>query len=176
LPIARKEMIIDAAHFLTPWQRRLSLGLTALGWCVWLYLWLPGLAALLRWITGYSLPVHETSAARLAQSLMVLEQYVLVALLLGAILVLWSRINYWRFQGAERRSFITDAAPDEVARVAELPLAELHHGLQGQVLVVHHHEDGEISGVEVQRFLASSHAPVVSVASQAGASPPLLQS
>jgi len=150
LPIAKEDLIIDAPYLLRPWQRVLSWILTTLGWLLWLYLWLPGLGALLRKLTGYAMLPVETSAARMIQSLEVLKGYVLVGLLLGGLLVLWSRINYWRFQGVERRSFIPDAAADEIAECAGLSLPLLYKGQQGQVLEVYHHDDGEISGVEVQ--------------------------
>ena len=154
MPISKQDLIIDARHVLTRRRRLVSWLLTLLGWCAWFYLWLPAFDLLRSWLIGHAVLSIDPGLSRLAQSLTVLEIYLLVAALLGGALILWSRVNYWRFAGVERRSTIADAPLEELAGAAALPVSLLQRGCQAQILVVHHQKDGEISGIDVLSPLA----------------------
>lgn len=141
-------LIIQAAHNMSALQRLLSWLLTLLWWLVWLYLWLPALAFVCYLIWGREvLPVSIRTLDAPAH-LTLLSEYGLFIALFGLCLVLWSRVNYWRFSGKRQRSRIPDVTLEMLAADLGVAPAELSNGRAAKVMVVHHCEEGGIARIE----------------------------
>ncbi|TDR76621.1 poly-beta-1,6-N-acetyl-D-glucosamine biosynthesis protein PgaD [Paludibacterium purpuratum] len=149
----RHDLIIEARHVLTLRQRALSWLLTLLGWGIWCYLWLPALALAL--VLNFD-PDIQPGSGNLRESLDILLIYGSIAVGLGGALVLWSRINLWRFSGMDRRSPIANASLAEIADDLALSFSMLKSGQEGKIVVVHHGPEGGIIGIDVALPL---HAP-----------------
>lgn len=151
-------LIIRAAHNMSWLQRLVSRLLTVLWWLLWVYLWLPALAFACLLIWGEQLLPVAVRIDQLPDHLAVLGRYALLVCLFGGGLVLWSRINYWRFSGEEQRSAIDSITLEDIA--ADLGLAPqlLREGQGGKVVVVHHNPEGGIHHLDILQLLPSSTA------------------
>jgi len=148
-------LIIRAGHNMTWLQRLVSRLLTVLWWILWVYLWLPALAFVCLLIWGeHWLPV-TVQLDQLPQHLEVLGTYALFVGLFGGGLVLWSRINYWRFSGEEQRAPIASLTLEEIAADLGLDASMLRQGQAGKIVVVHHNPEGGIHHLDIQLPLAA---------------------
>lgn len=132
---AAQERIIHAHHTLSRWRRWLSWSMTLLCWVLWLFLWWPVVAFLL----GASWTTHPHWFS--------LRGYAAVAAALGALLVLWARVNLWRFRAHEQRRLVRDVTPEELARDLGLTQTALLRGRSARILVVHHYPAGGIASL-----------------------------
>ena len=148
--VTKKKLIIDAYQLLPFRQRALSWLLTLFGWGVWIYLWLPALAFITLYLSDHAWRPPHAEQAQLLRSLDILQLYLLIATGLGATLVLWSRIHYWRFAGVDRRAPVPDMPLAEVAEATSLPTSLLSAGQRAQILVVFHRNDGGLDNIDVK--------------------------
>jgi|GEM_PF-2709966 len=167
-----ESLIISAAHHMTWLQRLSSRLLTLLWWLLWIYLWLPALAVACLLIWGEQLLPVEVRLDQLPGHLEVLGRYAFFIGLFGGGLVLWSRINYWRFSGEEQRSAIGDVTLEEIATDQGLPAHVLEQGRNGKIVIVHHDAQGGIHHLDIIMTVAAGPVappePGVSNASQLG--------
>lgn len=85
--------------------------------------------------------------------------YILVALINGLVLIGWAKYNQYRFR-VERRSRRPGLEHHELAesmRITPELAMELN---KGRVMTVHHHENGEIEYVEVDKHIADNRLPL----------------
>jgi biofilm PGA synthesis protein PgaD len=105
-------LIIDRADLVPPGQKATALGITLLFWGALLYLWQP-LVSVIAWGLNIHLFYnHMILLGGYRTFLDLLMKYLAVIAVLGGGLILWARINQWRFRGKERRTGIdaTDMA------------------------------------------------------------------
>ena len=105
-------LIIDRADLVAPGQKVTALGITLLFWGALLYLWQP-LVSVIAWGLNIHLFYnHMILLGGYRTFLDLLARYLVVIAILGGGLILWARINQWRFRGKERRTGIdaTDMA------------------------------------------------------------------
>lgn len=166
-------LIIRAAHNMSWLQRLVSRLLTVLWWLLWVYLWLPALAFACLLIWGEQLLPVTVRIDQLPDHLAVLGRYALLVCLFGGGLLLWSRINYWRFSGEEQRGEIDNVTLEEMA--ADLGLAPqlLRAGRAGKVVVVHHNPEGGIHHLDILLPLPASTVALTEPAVAMPASLPL---
>ncbi|HHN8542830.1 poly-beta-1,6-N-acetyl-D-glucosamine biosynthesis protein PgaD [Citrobacter cronae] len=84
--------------------------------------------------------------------------YILVALVNGLVLIGWAKYNQFRFR-VERRSRRPGLEEHELAeslRITRELVTELN---KARVLTVHHHENGEISHIDVDKHIADNRLP-----------------
>lgn len=82
----------------------------------------------------------------------------LVALINGLVLIGWAKYNQYRFR-VERRNRRPGLEHHELAesmRITPELVTELNKAV---VLTVHHHENGEISHVDVDKHIADNRLP-----------------
>jgi biofilm PGA synthesis protein PgaD len=111
-PEQKESLIIDRPDWVRPGEKLTALGVTLLFWGALLYLWQP-LLSLLAWGLNIHLFYnHMVVMGGYQAFLNLLFFYSMVILVLGGGLILWARINLWRFRGKTRRRgiFITDEA------------------------------------------------------------------
>jgi len=126
------------------WRHALDILLTALAWGLFTYLVARGIWSILSLERGgIDLPWLTSLLPGFAD----LGVYLLAMLLLGGVLVLWARYNFWRFRGRTRRgaSAPTDdasllrhyaIAPDSLQRLREMPVCIIHHAPDGRIMQV----------------------------------------
>ncbi|QOZ85037.1 MULTISPECIES: poly-beta-1,6-N-acetyl-D-glucosamine biosynthesis protein PgaD [Chromobacterium] len=141
-------LIIQASHNMSALQRLLSWLMTLVCWLAWLYLWLPALAYVGYLIWGRDVLPAALRAEDAPEHLDKLRDYGLEIALIGLCLLLWSRINYWRFTGKQKRSPIPNVALEKLAEDLGLPPDELREGQAAKVAVVHHCDEGGIARIE----------------------------
>lgn len=153
-PDEKPSLIIDRPDWVRPGQKFTALGVTLLFWGALLYLWQP-LLSLLAWGLNIHLFYnHMIVMGGYHAFLDLLAFYALVILILGGGLILWARINLWRFRGKNRRNgvFFTDEA--QLCRdfaVSSEQLAELRAARRLTVLL---NADGRI-----ERFSSAANRP-----------------
>ncbi|PXX40144.1 poly-beta-1,6-N-acetyl-D-glucosamine biosynthesis protein PgaD [Aquitalea magnusonii] len=166
-------LIIRAAHNMSWLQRLLSRLLTVLWWLLWVYLWLPALAFFCLLIWGEQLLPVTVRIDQLPGHLLALGRYALLVCLFGGGLVLWSRINYWRFSGEEQRGAIANVTLLDMAADLGLEPALLQAGQAGKVVVVHHNPEGGIHHLDILQPLPAGTATPPEPALTMSASLPL---
>jgi biofilm PGA synthesis protein PgaD len=140
----RSSLIIDRPDWVRPGEKFTALGITLLFWGALLYLWQP-LLSLLAWGLNIHLFYnHMIVLGGYKAFLNLLVFYSLVILCLGGGLILWARINQWRFRGKNRRVdfFVTDIP--QLHREFAVEAADLELAQQKNRIVVKLTADGSI--------------------------------
>lgn len=134
------------------WRRLLDLLLTWVAWVFFSYLFARGIwSVLAQERAGVELPWMAALLPGLAD----LSVYLLAMLLLGGLLVLWARYNFWRFHGHNRRAVPAAMDDDSLLRHYGIPADSLQRMRQLPVCVIHHAPDGRI--VQVASSLPGGH-------------------
>lgn len=105
-------LIIDRPDLVPSGQKLTAWSITLLFWGALLYLWQP-LLSIVAWSLNIGLFYnHMILLGGYRTFLDLLTMYLAIIALLGGGLILWARINQWRFRGRERRTGIgaTDMA------------------------------------------------------------------
>jgi biofilm PGA synthesis protein PgaD len=149
----RSGLIIERPD-LQPRRERVIYGtITAAAWILWAYLWLP-LVTLVAWYFGVRAFVREVVIPDRITLLATGATYLLVIVLLGGALLVWSRYNLRRFGGEDRRAASAPLADEEIrAWFAISPSTLAFMKGEGSV-VVEHGESGEVEGVRIPDPLA----------------------
>src|SRR5690625_5279565 len=109
------ELIIDQPHLVRPGQKATALGVTLLFWGMLLYLWQP-LISLVAW--GFNIRLFHSHMIILGGYQALVDQllpYALVIACLGTALLLWARLQQWRFSGEGRRRASPEVKPAAMA-------------------------------------------------------------
>lgn len=98
-----EELIIHQPDEVPPGQKLTAMGITLLFWGALLYLWQP-LISILAWGLNIDLFYnHMVLLGGYEAFLQLLAEYLEVIIALGGGLIIWARINLWRFRGKGRR-------------------------------------------------------------------------
>lgn len=163
----RPGLIFDSPELQARSHRVIYSVMTFVAWIVWAWLWLP-LITLLGWYLGVRTFIREIvipdSGAMWASGLV----YLLVILVIGIFLIVWSRYNVFRFGGEERRREAIPVTDSELRQTFELSPAALGRFRDEDSLVVEHDEEGRVAGV----FASSDVLSIRSRSTQAAAGAP----
>ena len=99
------QFIIDDSHGLKSGQKLTAVGITLLFWAILLYLWQPLISLLAWWLNIKLFYNHMIVLGGYQAFLEVALFYLTVIFILGGGLILWARINLWRFRGKKMRNF-----------------------------------------------------------------------
>ncbi len=108
----QKSLIINRPDLVPPGQKLTAWGITLFFWGALLYLWQP-LLSIVAWGLNIRLFYnHMILLGGYRTFIDLLMTYLAVIAALGGGLIVWARINQWRFRGKERRTGIdaTDLA------------------------------------------------------------------
>lgn len=122
---------------------------TAAMWALYVYLWLP-LFTLLAWALGIRVAYQqmvEFGGYRVVLDLWL--TFAVVILLLGGALLVWARINFYRFRGGERRQGVGPTDRDRLAADFLLSLQQLETLEDSGRIHIDHHPNGDIARVEI---------------------------
>lgn len=105
-------LIINRPDWVRPGEKLTALGITLLFWGALLYLWQPLLSILAWGLNIHLFYNHMIVMGGYHAFLDLLVFYAIVIAILGGGLILWARINQYRFRGKDRRrgEFFTDDA------------------------------------------------------------------
>jgi biofilm PGA synthesis protein PgaD len=106
----KPSLIIDRPDWVRPGEKITALGVTLLFWGALLYLWQPLLSILAWGLNIHLFYNHMIVMGGYQAFLNLLLFYSIVIAILGGGLIVWARINQWRFRGKNRRrgEFFTD--------------------------------------------------------------------
>lgn len=139
-----RELIINHPELVRPGQRLTAMGITLFFWAVLLYLWQP-LLSLVAW--GFNIRLfynHMIVLGGYHAFVELLKFYAIVVAVLGGGLILWARINQWRFRGRDRRQgspYTDSAALCAVFQVAPEQLEQVRGSANVNVTLA---EDGSV--------------------------------
>jgi len=128
-------------------QRWLYWVLTLIAWAIWVYLWVP-LITLVAWYLGFRAFAREIVLPDPATMINTGALYLAIILLLGSLLVGWSRYNLRRFGGEDRRSHAPHVADEELRRWFGVSAESLARLRAGKVLTVDYNEQAVVRSVE----------------------------
>ena len=151
-----EDLIIDRPDLLRDSQKYTAMGITLFFWGALIYLWQPAIS-LLAWAFNLNFFYdHMVVLGGYKTFLDLLIQYaVMIGLLVGALL-LWARINQWRFRGVERRVGIEATDLDAVCATFAVDSASVEYWRQCSSLVVDVDDDGFVTEVVVDEGEAES--------------------
>lgn len=141
------DKVINRRDLITSRHRIAAVGVTLFFWGALLYLWQPLIAAV-AWVFEVKLFYDQMIVLGGLQAFrQLLLIYLAVIVGLGATLLVWARINQWRFRGKERRSRFPDATVQEVADTFGVDPGQLYGWQQQPTLTVSFDDAGNITGV-----------------------------
>jgi biofilm PGA synthesis protein PgaD len=117
---------------------------TVLFWALWIYLWLPVLAAI-GWLLGIKIAYHEMVMRQgYIELVHQLGLYAFIIFCLGGSLLIWAYYNYFRFRGIERRKERPRVTLEETSARCMIAPEELRRWASAPRLVIHHSDDGRV--------------------------------
>ncbi|MCG8672368.1 MAG: poly-beta-1,6-N-acetyl-D-glucosamine biosynthesis protein PgaD [Pseudomonadales bacterium] len=123
----KQPLIIDEKTLLSTSEQLAAKGITLAFWFAMFYLWQP-LISMVAWFFNIKLFYdHMIILGGYKGFFEILALYLLIITLLGGTLILWGKINQWRFRGKERREPQPEASNQEIAdffRVDDCQLSE----------------------------------------------------
>jgi biofilm PGA synthesis protein PgaD len=117
--------------------------LTLLAWGIWMYLWLP-VVTLLAWYLGIRTFIREMVIPDPRTMGTLALAYLVVVLIMGAILVVWSQYNLRRFRGQDRRRASLPVSDEETVRWFQISPEILERFRSTGSLTVEHDGEGRI--------------------------------
>ncbi len=129
-------LIIEEPDSLRLPHKITAVGLTLLFWGILLYLWQP-LISMVAWALNVKLFYnHMIVLGGYHNFLALVIDYLIVIAIMGGILIIWARINLWRFRGKDRRKRPADASTAELAEYFEVSAEQLEQWRQQDSLAV----------------------------------------
>jgi len=143
----REDLIINRPDWVTRGQQVTAVGTTLFFWFALLYLWQP-VISLIAWAFNVKLFYsHMVVLGGYETFLDVWKSYALVIALMGGSLILWARINQWRFRGAERRTFIPVSEDSDIAATFGVQPEQLHDWRAMKNVVLDIDEQSRVEGL-----------------------------
>jgi biofilm PGA synthesis protein PgaD len=143
-----QDFIIDKPQWQTAGQRAVFGSVTVLFWALWIYLWLPVLAAV-GWLLGIKIAYREMVARHgYIELVHELGLYAFVICCLGGSLLIWAYYNYFRFRGVERRQEHPRVTLEQTSARYQIAPEELRRWIDAPRLVMHHSADGRVVRAE----------------------------
>lgn len=141
------DKVINRRDLITTRHRIAAVGITLFFWGALLYLWQPLIAAI-AWVFEVKLFYDQMIVlGGLHAFRRLLLVYITVVACLGAALLIWAKINEFRFSGRERRGRFPNAAIDEIAESFHVDAERLYGWQQQSCLTVSFDDDGKLIDV-----------------------------
>lgn len=152
MPTSHREghmpMIIEQPS-LVPLHSRLGWsGVTAMFWCIWIYLWMP-LLTLAAWSFGFY-QAHEQFQweKEVIELRRLLGWYSIVVAAFGGSLLLWALSEYLRFKNKHRRSSSASIRPQDLARYTGAPEVDVATWQSLRCVLAYHDDHGSLIGAD----------------------------
>lgn len=152
----QEDLIINRPDWVTRGQQVTAVGTTLFFWFALLYLWQP-VISLIAWAFNVKLFYsHMVVLGGYETFLDVWKSYALVIALMGGALMLWARINQWRFRGAERRAFIPLGEDRDIAETFGVQPEQLQDWRTMKTVVMDIDHESRVE--DVSRHIPQSNA------------------
>lgn len=140
-------LIINRPDLVAPGQKYTALGITLLFWGALLYLWQP-LISVLAWGLNIRLFYnHMILLGGYQAFVQLLSEYLQVVLVLGGGLIVWARINLWRFRGKERRRSLDPTNMVKLQQDFGVSADDLNAARNSQIVKISITNEGKISNM-----------------------------
>ncbi len=140
------QVIFDRPELQARRHRWVYSTLTLVAWMLWMYLWLP-VVTLAAWYLGARTFIREIVIPDPRTMATLALGYLIVVVILGVALVVWSRYNLRRFRGRERRHAshpVSDREMQEWFRISPEKMERLRW--EGS-LIIEHDDEGQVLAV-----------------------------
>jgi biofilm PGA synthesis protein PgaD len=152
----QEDLIINRPDWLSRGQQVTAVGTTLFFWFALFYLWQPAIS-LLAWAFNVKLFYsHMVVLGGYETFLSTWMSYALVIAIMGGSLLLWARINQWRFRGRERRKFIAVTEVKDISETFGVLPEQLHEWRAMKNVVLDIDEDSQVQ--RVSRHTPNDHA------------------
>lgn len=142
------DLIINRPDLVPPGQKFTAWGVTLFFWGALLYLWQP-LLSLLAWGLNIRLFYNHMILLGGYEALVQLAaEYAEVIAMLGGGLILWARINLWRFRGKDRRRGMGDTNMQKLMEEFGVTEATLSASLDSRIVKISATPQGKIISIE----------------------------
>lgn len=139
-------MIVENSHLQSKTLKSAWLTVTLLMWFFYVYLWLP-LISLVAWWFGYqTFTFHMITLDGITGVKTLLVNYLLFVVILCGALLIWARLEKYRFERKARRSNIEPIGNHSVAKFFELDEAMLTNMQTKKVITVEFDQKGGMTG------------------------------
>ena len=146
----KNDLIIEQATNLSLLGKSIRMGITLCFWLGMFYLWQP-IISMLAWSFEIKLFYEHMIILGGYQSfLSTIYIYLMIAGSFGGGLILWGKINQWRFRGKERRNALQRVSPEEIAKFYCVPEDEIAEWQHFKNCTVYFDQDNKIQGVEAK--------------------------
>jgi biofilm PGA synthesis protein PgaD len=138
---------IDSPHLQDKVQRGVFGVINALGWMLWIYLFIP-LLSLLAWVFGYyqfDQYILNDPQPDLVNQLWSLAILVLV---MNVVLLIWASYNWWRFKNNDRRQHVENISNQQIAHFYELSEDALQLAQREQIVTFYYDDIGKITDIQ----------------------------
>lgn len=142
------DFIIDKPEALRTHHKLTAYSLTFIFWFAIVYLWQP-LISLIAWAFGYKIFYeHMIILGGYYGFLELLLFYVITIFILGAIFLLWAKVNQWRFRGKDKRAKSKDVQQSVVAEHYGVSADQHQQWMQQKQITILVTEDFQILPVD----------------------------
>lgn len=142
-------LIINYPELAPPSQKFTAMGITLFFWGALLYLWQP-LLSIIAW--GFNIQLfynHMILMGGYKAFLQLLTGYLQVIGLLGGGLILWARINQWRFRGSDRRRHLGNTDMQKMQQEFGISADVLDTMKNSRIVKISINAEGKLSHVEL---------------------------
>ncbi|MGB1092396.1 MAG: poly-beta-1,6-N-acetyl-D-glucosamine biosynthesis protein PgaD [Oceanobacter sp.] len=144
-----EDLIINRPDWVTKGQHVTAVGATLFFWFALFYLWQPAIS-LVAWAFNVKLFYsHMVVLGGYETLLDVWVSYALVISLMGGSLILWAKINEWRFKGVERRKHIPVAADEAISETFGVEPDQLRGWRSMKSVILDIDENSQVQGVSL---------------------------
>lgn len=142
-----EKLVINRPDLVPPGQKFTAWGITLVFWAALLYLWQP-LISLLAWGLNIRLFYnHMILLGGYQTFLQLLTEYLQVIALLGGSLIIWARINQWRFRGNERRRHLGHTDALALQQEFSVTADTLDQAKNSRIVKISINPDGKVAGI-----------------------------
>lgn len=138
-------MIIENKQLQSKTVKSAWLSVTLLMWFIYAYLWLP-LISLVAWWFGYqTFTFHMITLDGIAGVKTLLADYFLIGVLFCSALLVWARVEKFRFEKSARRSKVEPVKNQSVAQYFKLNEVMLTQMQTKNIITVEFNKEGEMT-------------------------------
>ena len=123
-------------------------GLMALGWTLWMLLFMPLLTLLFWWFEGAVFYTQVVEQTRPLTSISVLKLMVCIGIFIS-ILFVWASYNWVRFHGDDRRKAPKCVTAEDLAQSFQLQSADIEKLRQAKNITLHYSDDGQLQDYQL---------------------------
>ena len=122
--------------------------LLALGWVMWMWLFLPLLTLLFWWFEG-NLVYEQLIVAEMPKKPLNLFHLMGLITIFILCLFLWASYNWYRFRNNEKRLFPTHVESSNLAQSFSVSISDIEHLQQAENITLHYSEEGELKAYDL---------------------------